>query len=351
MEEWGRRPRSSIAGVLPHRKVPPGTESWEPTDRCPTGECESRARILRRAGIHSERDFDAVQCYHCLHGLCLECGARPTPGLFEFCDACSSDFLLCDICGDRHAGDCCAIWGRGWMLALDTETTGKDPHSAELVSVALVEYRSTPAGEEESVIHRWLVNAGCTIPDAATRVHGISTADVRRSGRPIREALAEIGDVLSDRWTSDTLLCAFNAPYDLTVLDNAFRRYMGRGLAVSGPVVDPQSIDFGITAWNGRRRIRVRNLTSTCNAYRVHPPREGFHDAAEDALAAARLVCALSRDARLADYSLYDLQHRQRSWKGGLEAMFGHPRALVEAAWPLEYPASRGARMNLSRRS
>ena len=68
-------------------------------------------------------------------------------------------------------------------------------------------------------------------------------------------------------------------------------------------------------------------------------------------MAAARLVCALSRDARLADYSLYDLQHRQRSWKGGLEAMFGHPRALVEAAWPLEYPASRGARMNLTRRS
>jgi DNA polymerase III epsilon subunit-like protein len=32
------------------------------------------------------------------------------------------------------------------MLSLDTETTGKDPHTAELVSVSVVEYRCERLG-------------------------------------------------------------------------------------------------------------------------------------------------------------------------------------------------------------
>lgn len=348
MEEWGRpdRPRSGNTGTLQSRNnVPPEAQPWEPTDRCPAGECVSEDRVRWRAGLDSLGDFAAVRCYHCRHGVCVECGVGPTPAFFQFCKACDCDSEICNRCGDRHEGDCCAAWGGDWMLALDTETTGKNPHSAELVSVALVEYRCSPKGEE-SVIHKWLVDAGCTIPDAAARVHGITTADVRRSGRPIGDVLGEIGDLLARKWTADTPLCAFNAPYDLTVLDNAFRRYMGRGLALTGPVIDPQSIEFGIAARTGWRRGHVRNLTGSCNAYRVQPPREGFHDAADDALAAARLACALARDARLFHYSLDDLQHRQRSWKSGLEAMFRHPRVLVEEAWPLEYSGSREGRVS-----
>ena len=78
------------------------------------------------------------------------------------------------------------------MLSLDTETTGKDPHTAELVSISVVEYRCEPDGQEEKTVHTWLVDAGCPIPEAAARIHGITTADVRRDGRPIAEALTGI---------------------------------------------------------------------------------------------------------------------------------------------------------------
>lgn len=151
MEEWGRpdRPRSGNTGTLQSRNnVPPEAQPWEPTDRCPAGECVSEDRVRWRAGLDSLGDFAAVRCYHCRHGVCVECGVGPTPAFFQFCKACDCDSEICNRCGDRHEGDCCAAWGGDWMLALDTETTGKNPHSAELVSVALVEYRCSPKGEE-----------------------------------------------------------------------------------------------------------------------------------------------------------------------------------------------------------
>ena len=343
MEEWGRPAQQAPTPLPPRRNVPPGTYSWEPTERCPDGRCESEDRVRWRAGhAVSDSDSTAVRCYHCRHWVCLECGVAPTPGYFQFCEPCSRDFMFCDRCSRPHPGPCCAPWRAGPMLSLDTETTRKDPHTAELVSVSVVEYRCEPEGLEETTVHTWLVDAGCPIPEAAARIHGITTADVRRDGRPITEALTEISALLARKWTADTPLCAFNAPYDLTVLDEALRRHLGTRLKLSGPVIDPQSLAFAVSP-NLRRsgRIQVPSLADSCATYRVAPPQRSFHDASQDALAAARLACALARHEQLVDVSLDDLQHWQSRWKGRLEALFRHPRDLVEEAWPLEYSNSR----------
>lgn len=350
MEEWGRPAQQPRTPLPPRRSVPPGTHWWEPTERCPGGRCESEDRVRWRVGhAVSHSDSTAVRCYHCRHWVCLECGVAPVPGYFQFCEPCSRDFVYCDYCCRPHSGPCCATWGTGPILSLDTETTGKDPHSAELVSVSVVEYRCEPDGQEEKTVHTWLVDAGCPIPEAAARIHGITTADVRRDGRPIAEALTEISAFLALKWTADTPLCAFNAPYDLTVLDQALRRHLGSRLKLSGPVIDPQSLEFGM-APSPRRggRLRIPSLAGSCATYRVAPPQKGFHDASQDALAAARLACALARHEQLIGISLDDLQHRQRRWKGRLEARFRHPRALVEEAWPLEYANCRSGVHSLS---
>ena len=342
MKEWGRPAQRPRTPLPPRRNVRPGTYPWEPTERCPEGRCESEDRVRWRAGhAVSASDSTAVRCYHCLHWVCLECGVAPTPGYFQFCESCSRDFMFCDPCSRPHSGPCCATWGAGPILSLDTETTGKEPHTAELVSVSLVEYHCEPDGQEETTFHTWLVDAGCPIPDAAARIHGITTATVRRDGQPVTEALTEISAFLARKWTTNTPLCAFNAPYDLTVLDEALRRHLGARLNLNGPVIDPQSLAFGIGPAPSRNgRLQIPSLARACAAHGVAPPEGEFHDASQDALAAARLACALARHEQLIDTSLDDLQDRQRRWKGRLEALYRHPRALVEAAWPLEYSDS-----------
>jgi DNA polymerase-3 subunit epsilon len=126
------------------------------------------------------------------------------------------------------------------------------------------------------------------------------------------------------------------------------RRHLGLRLRLSGPVVDPQLLDFASIdevrpgRWPSPRRRRVRSLVEVCKDYGVPPPPPGIHDAAQDAVGAVRLACALvSRSSVLTEIDLDDLQPLQRSWKGLREPDFGHPRALVEEAWPLEYARSR----------
>ena len=115
------------------------------------------------------------------------------------------------------------------MLALDTETTGKDPHSAELVSVALVEY--VPGSEDESIVHTWLVDAGCTIPAAATRIHGITTADVQIPADllPELDALATTTGVTRSRIVANlvTHMVSRERP-ELATIDIAWPDQQGR---------------------------------------------------------------------------------------------------------------------------
>lgn len=183
-----------------------------------------------------------------------------------------------------------ASWSDGPMLALDLETTGVDPHTDRIVTAGVVVIRQDAPGRPAQVTTRtWLADPGIDIPAEATAIHGISTAKARRDGRPVAEVVSEVVEFLAEVWTATTPLCAFNAAFDLTMLDAESRRHHGRGLVLSGSVVDPMCIDRHVDPDRAGRR----HLAAVCEHYRVRL--EDAHTSTGDALAAARLAWRLAR--------------------------------------------------------
>ncbi|RKT53090.1 exonuclease domain-containing protein [Saccharothrix australiensis] len=183
-------------------------------------------------------------------------------------------------------------WALGSMIALDLETTDTNPHRDRIVTAAVVAITvRVPGARPEVTTRTWLADPGVDIPVEATAIHGISTDHARREGSPAPDVVAEVAGHLAGVWTADTPLCAFNAAFDLTMLDAELRRHHGRGLPLSGPVVDPLCIDRRLRPVSGWQDKRT--LADVCAHYRVRL--EGAHTSDGDAIAAARLAWAMAK--------------------------------------------------------
>ena len=101
-------------------------------------------------------------------------------------------------------------------ILFDTETTGLDPLSGDrVVEVAAIELENDlPTGRH---FHRF-VDPGRDIPEDATRVHGLTRADL--AGKP---RFAEIAAELC-AFFGDAPLVAHNAPFDFGFLNAEFAR-------------------------------------------------------------------------------------------------------------------------------
>lgn len=103
------------------------------------------------------------------------------------------------------------------FVAFDLETTGLSPTFDRIVEFGAVRFRAD--GTELDRIEQ-LVDPGCRIPTEAMRVHGITDRMVR--GKPtIDEVLT---DFLQFIGTSDTILLAHNASFDLGFVSAALSR-------------------------------------------------------------------------------------------------------------------------------
>lgn len=90
------------------------------------------------------------------------------------------------------------------LVAIDTETTGRDPSTDRVVEVACVRYE----GGKITLRKSWLVNPGRPIPQEAFEVHGISDDDVKDA--PGFEAiLPELLEALAG-----AIPLAYNAEFD-----------------------------------------------------------------------------------------------------------------------------------------
>lgn len=198
-------------------------------------------------------------------------------------------------------------WWQRRMAALDLETTSPLPEEARIVTAALV-----LCGEGEPTETRtWLADPGIDIPEGATAVHGITTSQAKSEGRPAPDVVREVVDLLTAELARGRPLAIANARFDLTVLDRECRRMglatLTERLAIEGVpllVVDV----FVIDKWIDRYRKSyprgltpeqateqgvpsTRTLEGMCLHYGV--TLDGAHDAAFDALAAARLAYRL----------------------------------------------------------
>lgn len=149
-------------------------------------------------------------------------------------------------------------WTSRRILGFDTETTGVDVRSDRIVTAAIV-VRARITGLSQ--VRTWLIDPGVEIPEAASAIHGITTEHARAHGVQPREALAEIADLLAAAMAADYPVVAFNACFDLTLLEHELARHglptlsdrLGRD---PSPAIDPLVLDRALDRYRpGKRRL------------------------------------------------------------------------------------------------
>ena len=237
-----------------------------------------------------------------------------------------------------------STWSLGPLLGFDTETTGVDPSGDRLVTAALV-WRAAPRadGVRPQSVTTWLADPGVEIPEAAAAVHGVTTERARAEGRPVTEVLAEVSEHLLAAMTAGPPVVAFNASYDLTLMEAELARHglptmrsrLGREL---GPIADPLVLDRAVD----RYRRGKRRLGDLCAVYGVRVD-ESLHTAEVDVEAALDVLEAMVRaHPRLGSMSLEELQGFQvrahREWAESFNAWLARKnpeRAGADPSWPL----------------
>ncbi|MET8950279.1 exonuclease domain-containing protein [Streptomyces sp. NPDC004393] len=234
-------------------------------------------------------------------------------------------------------------WHRELLIGFDLETTGTDPYEARIVTGAVIEVKDgEPLGRRE-----WLADPGVEIPADAVAVHGVSNERAASEGSPADRVADAIADVLTGYWKTGVPVVAYNASFDLTLLTAELHRYGLPSLSERlggpepAPVIDPYTIDRRAD----RYRRGKRTLQAVCEEYGV--PLDSAHNAAADALAAARLARAIAgRHPKIAALGPAELHRRQIEWHADWAADFqeflrrkGDTEAVVDGAWPLREAA------------
>ncbi len=236
-------------------------------------------------------------------------------------------------------------WHLGRLAAFDIETTGVSYESDRVVTAAV-----NLVGDDRPVeSHEWLVNPGVVIPAGATAVHGITTEQAQTDGQAPVEAIEAVTAMLADQVNLGVPIVAFNARFDLTLLDRDARRHGVKPLSerVGGPagilVVDPYVIDKHFD----RFRRGKRTLDVVCGHYKVQL--DGGHTASVDAIAAARVAWKLAETfAELGEADPRTIHDQQVVWAAeqaeSLEKYFQDQGRdeKVERAWPI-VPLSAGS--------
>lgn len=181
-------------------------------------------------------------------------------------------------------------WIDGPVLGFDTETTGVDVLGDRIITAAVVRR----AGSEQAV-STWLIDPGVEIPPEAAAIHGITTEHARAHGRPAAAALEEIARTLAAALLRDEPVVAYNASFDLSLLDAELRRHalptlperIGRPVRV---VVDPLVLDRHLD----RYRRGKRRLGNLCEHYGVTAS-AALHAADVDVTATLDVLAALGR--------------------------------------------------------
>ncbi|MFA9400579.1 MAG: exonuclease domain-containing protein [Acidobacteriota bacterium] len=202
-------------------------------------------------------------------------------------------------------------WYEGRLAAYDIETTGTDTENDRIVTAAVC----VVGGGQDTVSRTWLVDPGVEIPADATEVHGITNEKARSEGQDAAGAVAEITEFLALQVAEDIPIVAFNARFDLTILDREARRHGVTPLIelVGGTegllVIDPYVLEKKINKF----RKGGRTLGILCEDYGI--PLTDAHAAGADALAAARLAYRLGKiNADLRAYDLPMLHEDQIAW-------------------------------------
>ena len=229
-------------------------------------------------------------------------------------------------------------WHLGVLAAFDLETTGVDVETARIVTACVAHIDGSGVIPPES--ENWLIDPGMDIPAEATAVHGITTEHAREYGQPAARALKDISGALTRPARAGVPIVAYNAPFDLTVMDRETRRNdldpFGQEITRAF-VIDPLVLDKHLDPFRKGRR----DLTAACGHYGVRL--DGAHTAEADAIAAARVAWKLANVyPQIAAMTLPDLHELQMKAKADQAASFqdylrkqGKPE-VIDGSWPIK---------------
>lgn len=216
----------------------------------------------------------------------------------------------------------------------DLETTGVDVALDRIVTahVGVLDRRGS-----EIAARTWLADPGVPIPEAASAIHGISTEQARRDGAPAHEVVAAIVSSLRALLDQGVPIVAYNASFDLSMLDHEARRHGIAPLEAPSPVIDPLVIDKAYD----RYRPGKRTLDVVAAHYDI--ALIGAHDASADAVAAGRVAQAIARRFDLPP-TAGELHTRQVGWARAQAASLTEyfisigriePEETIDGTWPV----------------
>ena len=184
-----------------------------------------------------------------------------------------------------------------WLLGFDTETTGVAAGRDAIVSASLV-LRNPALGYDGDVIGEWIINPHRPMSPGASRVNGFTDEYLAEHGEEPTQAIESIASIIATAQSKSIPLLAYNAPFDVHMLNGDIRRWDLQPLAgrLNGPaesdspllVVDPLVIDRKVSRRKGRR-----TLTDTTFYYGVDPHGD-FHNATADTVASVDLIAPMA---------------------------------------------------------
>ncbi|MFJ7090442.1 exonuclease domain-containing protein [Streptomyces mirabilis] len=208
-------------------------------------------------------------------------------------------------------------WHRRALCGLDLETSGTDPEQDCIVTASVIRY----GGGQPTVAPRpWVAVPEFEIPADATAVHGWTTEEATAQGRPAPVVVAEVIDTLVAAVEGGHPVVIMNAPFDLTLLDRAARRFGVVPLTerVIPYVLDPRVLDKQVD----RYRKGHRRLEDLCRHYCVSLDGPA-HDSRVDAIAACDVTWRIANRHRwMQRKTLAELHASQVKWARAQNAGF-----------------------------
>lgn len=195
-------------------------------------------------------------------------------------------------------------WLNGPFGGVDTETTGVDTNTDRLVTACVGLVRHPGDWSPRS----WMANPGIEIPEAAAAVHGVPTEYAREHGAEPGEVIQSVVNALYTIWGQGAPVIAYNAVFDLTLLDRESRRHLGEPLELAGPVIDPLVIDKHLDQF----RRGSRKLVDVAALHGIELT--NAHNADDDCFTAVRLAWTMVTHSHLADLSAEALHDAQIGW-------------------------------------
>lgn len=233
-------------------------------------------------------------------------------------------------------------WTDGPMLPFDTETTGVE-EDALILSATLA--RVIPG--QQITAYTWYLNHGVPIPEASTKVHGLTEEYLAEHGGSPPLMLEGITDYIFKIMNDGVPLVGMNAVFDLTRLDRNCRRYAVVPLSNRrpiSPVIDTFVLDKGVD----RYRKGKRNLAALASLYQVPWNEQEAHTSMADAIAAARVAWRIGKMyPPLGALSLQELHDLQTIWKRQQDVNFAAylrrenkpVDPTLDGQWPVRLPA------------